>query len=123
MVSPHQCAFLRPLAENPKLSVTLVVDELTSKDRTNCGWASPSLGKVRFVVAPDSAQIDSLLEEDAVHVISGFRFTKRLQGVAHRAARRRLRYGILTEGMDSAGWRGRVRECLYQYERWFHGSR
>ncbi|MDR1895709.1 MAG: glycosyltransferase family 4 protein [Prevotellaceae bacterium] len=105
-------AFLRNLAEIH--SVILVSEIKMNKMRIKHGFYIPDFGKVRVLVAPDSKQINDLLEEkEAIHIFSGIRAFKMPSEVFKLAVKRKLFIGVFSEPFNWMGIKGKLRFLKY----------
>jgi glycosyltransferase involved in cell wall biosynthesis len=112
MLSIHQSAFLRNLAENN--DVVLVAEEEIDELRKKQGWIVPDFGKVKIIVAPNQEQINNLLEtKNSVHTFSGVNAFPLISSVFRLAVKKGLRIGIMTEPFDWYGIKGKLRFIKY----------
>lgn len=125
ILSPHQSAYLRALAEFGH-DVHLFVEQEELLERRAMGWPRPDFGHVRISVAPSDAEvmvaIDRGLETGACHIVSGIRGTPLSTRVLAAVHARGARLGILAEPGDPRGLRGWLRKGLYarDAQRWSH---
>ena len=116
ILSPHQSAYLRALAEMGH-EVHLIVEQPTLPERDAMGWDHPDFGHTRITVAPDEATIAAILDDGAVrgayHVVSGPRGTRLALPVLRQCRARRLPVGLLCEAGDHRGVPGILRRVLY----------
>jgi len=121
-----QSAHIRSLAARPGHEVTLVAETDLYPERRALGWAVPSFGQARVLVAPDDAEIGRLVEErpsESVHIFT----TIHAYRLVHRALRRAIRtealVGIFSESGDFRGWKGLARLAVGRRNTLLYGRR
>lgn len=119
ILSPHQSAYLRALAENGN-EVHLIAEQSTLPERRAMGWERPNFGDARLTVAPDPATITAIIDDGAArgayHIVSGLRSTPLSLTVLRQCRARQLRVGLLCEAGDPRGMQGVMRRALYMRE-------
>ncbi|MHB9131979.1 MAG: glycosyltransferase [Armatimonadota bacterium] len=124
IVSPHQSAVIRALADRVK-EVVLVASEEMTADRTAVGWQAPDLGKADVVIAPSKAEISILSRQsprESVHLLGAARLQP-LGKLAFKSAKQAgARIGMISEAADHRGWRGVGRRMKYVAERFTTGQ-
>lgn len=119
ILSPHQSATLRALAEIGH-TVSLIVEQSALPERHALGWVPPNFGPVHITVSPDQATITAMLEDGAVHgayhVVSGLRSTPLAYTVLQHCRAKQLPVGLLCEAGDPRGIYGVLRRVLYTGE-------
>ncbi len=113
-LSPHKLALFRALATDPRvLSCTYVSQQGLSAERRAQGWAVDGLDGLDIRVAPDAAEIDTLMAgaagRDAVHLFSGIHAPPLVAVGIAAALRHGARFGLMSEPRASEGARGVVR--------------
>ena len=119
MVSPHQVPYIRELAQLGH-DVTYITTEPMSPDRRELGWPELSLGTIPIILNPDTSTVAELISTStpgSVHFIAGARGTPLGRLVAKECKRHCRRVGIVTEGPDTRGPGGIVRQVIYSLER------
>jgi glycosyltransferase involved in cell wall biosynthesis len=112
ILSIHQSAFLRSLAEMH--DVVLVVEEEITEQRKQHGWKVPDFGKTKIIIAPDSQQINELLNtKDAIHTFSGVDAFPLVSHVFRLAVKRKQTVGIMAEPFNWFGLKGKLRFVKY----------
>ena len=123
ILSPHQAAFLRELAELGHEVAVVATEEMTP-DRKSLGWQRPDLGKAEVMTSPSEVEIANLVKrssDDTVHVLAGARWTP-LGAIATKACiANRSRMGLLSEAADPRGLAGIARRVKYTGERIWRG--
>ncbi len=115
MMAIHQSAHIRALAARPDLDVTWVVEEAITPDRVEQGWPVPDAGKAMIVVNPGDAEMDALLHEapdNSVHVFTGIRPYPMVWRAYKKSRSLKTRRGLLVEGGDHRGAKGKLRRAL-----------
>jgi glycosyltransferase involved in cell wall biosynthesis len=114
VLSIHQSAFLRNLAESNK--IILVVEIKITEARKKAGWNIPDFGNTEIIIAPNQQQIRALLNQsDTIHVFSGMQSFKMPSMVFKLAVKKRLRIGVILEPFDWIGWKGKLRFIKYYF--------
>lgn len=123
ILSPHQAAFLRCLADSGH-EVTVVATESMTRDRLALGWKVPDMGRARVVIGPDAVETRRLVEsspKEAIHVIAGARWTRLGNRATQHCLASGRRLGIMSEGPDPRGVLGYGRRVKYMMERYARG--
>ena len=123
IISPHQSAAIRALAERVEEVVLVACKELNA-ERRDIGWSIPDLGAARVLVAPDARTVEDLVCEmpgERVHLLGAARWHPLgRQAIAH-CRRTSARWGLIAEAADSRGWRGLARRVKYTLDYWTVG--
>lgn len=121
IMSIHQSAFLRNLAENNV--VTLVVEKKVSEDRLKHGWTIPHFGKTIVIIAPDNDCIQNLLNDsEYVHIFTGIQSFKLASEVFLLAVEKKLKIGVQLEPFNWLGIKGKLRFLKYLYLRFKYNN-
>ncbi len=117
ILSMHQSAFLRALAETNGNKVTLVVAQKEEFGRGKQGWLQADFGKCEIVIAPSENKLFSLTEaRDAIHVFTGLRsFPMVVHAFKHSCRKEGLRRMVYSEPWRADGWRGFFRYLRYRW--------
>ena len=120
ILSMHQSAFLRSLAEIDGNEITLVVATKAEEGREKQGWREPDFGKCEVVVAPSEQRLFSFVEtRDAVHVFTGMcAFPMVERAFRHSCGIAGLRHMVFSEPWRADGWRGFLRCFRYRWLAW-----
>lgn len=125
ILSMHQSAFLRELAEHQGSDVTLVVADKAERGRAKQGWRQPDFGKCRIVLSPDEHSLREVLSlRDAVHVFTGmcaFPMVKRAFKMSCSIPG--IRRMVYSEPWRADGWRGKLRWLYYRWQAWKYTSK
>lgn len=120
VVSIHQSAFIKALAENN--DVTLVAQEEIDAQRTKEKWSVPSMGKAKILVNPDDHIINKLIEgTDVEHVFSGINAYPMVYKAFKRAIKKNLSVAVMMEPYEWAGAKGLLRQWMYRILFWRYG--
>lgn len=121
IISIHQSAFLRNLAEYHK--VILVFEKEVSSDRQLQGWSLPDMGKVIFINAPNKDHILSILQKEkkAWHIFSGFGDIKTIFDAFKIAIKLKCKIAIMAEPFRWFGLKGKIRYGKYMFFRLLYG--
>lgn len=112
IVSIHQIPFLRELA--CEHNVTLCVEQAMSSVRRKEGWEMPSSDNFDIIIAPDSRQIDEMMDRANVkHVFSGINSYPMVYAAFKKAAARNLDITVLAEPYNPYGLKGVFRRLKY----------
>jgi glycosyltransferase involved in cell wall biosynthesis len=125
ILSPHQSAAIRALAETGH-DVELVACEEMSSDRSGNGWSRPDLGPTRVSIAPSDAEIRKLCRSRAgnsVHILGGAHWTPLGAAAMRECFAADARFGLLSETADPDGWKGAARWLKWTAERLVRGRR
>jgi glycosyltransferase involved in cell wall biosynthesis len=110
--SPHLSAFITGLAiADPMIEVVGVFAGTISPDRHALGWRDPDMSAVTVIERPSPSMIRQIAERDAqhsVHVFGGVGIPL-LRGGLHAVAGRGALLGLMSEGRDDKGFRGKLR--------------
>lgn len=77
------------------------------------GWESPDYGQSSVYIDPSEGIVNSLLREKAetsIHIFSSLTSNRAINKTFRRAARMRLVLGVLSEGRDWRGVKGKLRQ-------------
>ena len=108
IISPHQIDFLREVSKI--YDVTLVIDEAQDTYRKNDGWGIPDFSFVRMHVKPNAQVLNQLFQnKEDVHVFSGIDSYPIVQTGFKLAIKKNVRIGLMSEPMDWAGIKGKLR--------------
>ena len=120
ILSMHQSAFLRALANIDGNKVTLVVAAKAEFGRDRQGWLEPDFGKCEVIVGPSEEQLRSFVElRDAVHIFTGMcAFPMVERAFRHSCGIDGLRRLIYSEPWRDDGWRGFLRGLRYRWLSW-----
>ena len=125
MPSPHQAPWISALAGlMPDGEVTGVFLKELDPQRLAMGWSPPDYGQARVLMAPDRSTVDQLLHcetERTVHLFSSMVHISELNAAFRHALSSSASVGILSEGRDSRGWKGALRQVhSILHERSYH---
>jgi hypothetical protein len=124
ILSPHQSAPIRALAELPSVSVTMVGMEIMSPERVALGWTTPCFGKATAVESPTFEEVGRIIEENGpacVHLLSGWRGLRMGWELLRELEKRSARIGLVFECPDPRGWKGLLRRACYLKDHLVHG--
>lgn len=114
VISIHQSAFIKALADRHR--VTLVVEVAIAESRRKEGWGVPDMGNAEIVIAPSQDKIEELLaDSDAFQVFSGIDAFPLPAKAFRMAVRRDCDISVMMEPFDPRGWRGLFRHVKYCY--------
>ena len=112
ILSIHQSAFLRNLAENNE--VILIIERDYSIRFQEYGWPIPEIGKVHVLCAPSEEVIQNMQEsQNNIHCFSGIDTCKLHYKAFKTAIKRKCRVGIMVEPFNYLGWKGKIRFLKY----------
>jgi hypothetical protein len=113
ILSIHQSAFIRALAENKK--VTLVTAEEVSADRIAQGWHTPNFGQAKLIIAPDLVAICQLIENNtqSIHVFSGFFAVPMIRLACQKVFALGQKSYFILEPFENQGVKGILRYVKY----------
>jgi glycosyltransferase involved in cell wall biosynthesis len=127
MISMHQSAFLRALAEHEHCKVSLIVEENLSPEREKMGWKIPDMGKATVVSFDDVPDWKAVFNKEpsikSVHVFSGINAYPRIHEVFLYAMKQDCSIGIMAEPLNDAGAKGKLRLLSAWYKRLRFGSK
>lgn len=116
ILSPHQAAHIRALAEHPACSeVVLVVEQEMSEHRRKLGWSVPEFGNTKVIVSPDVLTVRRLIDHNnaqSVHIFSGLRGTPLVRRALDLCLSTDAKIGIMSETGDWIGVKGLIRLLL-----------
>jgi glycosyltransferase involved in cell wall biosynthesis len=115
MLSIHQSAFIRQLAED--FEVTLIVEREIEELRLKDGWNKPNFGKARIIIAVKRNVIEQNLCPDSIHLFSGISAYKMVNTAFGFAIKRNFKVGIISEPFDWIGLKGKLRFLKYYWLR------
>lgn len=119
VLSPHQSAYIRALANKKNIEVILIAEKDISKCRKNMGWSIPNIGNVKISICPEKAEIFQILKEnerESVHIFSGIRAYPLIKSAFLKSLSFDLIRGILSESADLRGIKGVFRLGLGKLE-------
>src|SRR4029434_7121112 len=99
ILSPHQSAFIRALAEMGHL-VTGAASRTMDQERTAMGWQVPWLKPARVVLNPGASGVRELVNSGAagsIHIVAGARWTPLGNHATRCCFASRKNVGILSE--------------------------
>lgn len=150
--SIHQSSFLKAIAKSGNV-VTLIVTEPLSERRLRMGWSEPLLENVNVIDISREKKNDwqSIIESNCslstLHIFSGIDAFPGVQKALDCAVNKKCNVAVLSEPMDSRGWKGKLRllrgywhkskynrkisfllgigdKAVFQFHRWgFHESK
>jgi glycosyltransferase involved in cell wall biosynthesis len=113
MISMHQSAFLRSLAEQKSVKVTLIVERRILEARLKMGWKIPELGNVDILSFEDNidwrALINKSKSEESVHIFSGIPKSGKMKKAFSFVIKDGTKIGIMAESLDERGFTGKIR--------------
>jgi len=126
ILSPHQSAYIRALANKKNIEVTLIVEKDISRWRKDMGGSIPNFGNAKILIRPEKAEIFQILKEtehDSVHIFSGIRAYPLVKAVFLQSLSFNITRGILSESADLRGLKGVFRLGLGKLEAFrFHNK-
>ena len=127
MISMHQSAFLRALADHEYCKVSLVVVENLSLEREKMGWKIPDMGKVTVLSFDDitdwKAEFNNKPMVKSVHIFSGINAYPRIHEVFLYAMKQECNIGIMAEPLNDTNTKGKLRLLSAWYKRLKFASR
>lgn len=112
ILSIHQSAFIRNLAENNY--VTVVVEKKFNEERIKQGWTIPDFGKALLIISPEVESINSLLsDKEIIHVFTGIKSFKLASQVFILATKQKAKVGVILEPFNWIGIKGKLRFIKY----------
>ena len=117
MVSQHQAALVRELANLPGYDVHYVAAEAMDEARARMGWVKPDLGHAKLAIAPNKSKIAKLVhgfDEKAIHLCQGFRGNGLIAETLPLLAQRNARIGVMMEAVDQRGLKGFLKKPVYR---------
>lgn len=112
IISIHQSAFIKALAENHE--VTLVAEEKLDKQRVSESWNIPEMGNAKVVISPSDTEIESLLADENVNnVFSGIDAFPMVYSAFKRAVALNRNITVMAEPYDWTGIKGTLRRFKY----------
>ncbi len=125
ILSMHQSACLRKLADHPGMEVTLVVAEETETGRDRQGWQQPDFGECCIILSPDEQKLQELTSlHDAVHVFTGMcAFPMVERAFKMSCAIPGMRRMVYSEPWRADGWRGKLRWLYYRWLAWKYSGK
>ena len=120
IISIHQKTFLEALAKQPRVTkVFMVVEQEISPYRKNMGWEIPTINGVEIIRSPDEAHVKKIFADnkDAVHLLGGIRVGKMMTMAFDAGAAQGAKMGSLSEPYNKDGWKGKLRDLKYRYQR------
>ncbi|WP_134090042.1 glycosyltransferase family 4 protein [Olivibacter sp. XZL3] len=127
IVSIHQAPFLNALADEPNLSVFLIVGESLSEFRKGMGWTEPTLhSRITLIRFDDQIDWKDLINKncgsDCLHIFSGIAAFSNVHKAFKYSVRLKCRIGILSESLDLRGRKGLLRNIRGYYHRFIYGK-
>jgi len=119
-----QSAMIRNLANEPEISVTLVIESGLPARRQEMGWQHPDFGGAELIVAPGENTIERLIRQypsRSVHIFSGLRVSPMVWLALRKAIGARVTIGVYSESGSWFGLKGRLRLLQSQYDIWRYG--
>ncbi len=116
MISRHQAALVRALADMPEMHVTYIAAEDVDERRARMGWTAPDLGNAVVQIAPDEhsiARLAASFDWDAIHICQGFRGNGPIEAALPVLAGRGARIGVMMETVDQRGAIGWLKGPAY----------
>ena len=117
ILSMHQSAFLRALADCADMDVCLVVADEAELGRDKQGWLRPDFGKCRIIMSPNEQELqDLVVQRDAVHIFTGmcaFPMVERAFKLSCSISG--FRRMVFSEPWRVDGWRGKLRWLYYNW--------
>jgi glycosyltransferase involved in cell wall biosynthesis len=107
-----QAATIRCLAALRGVEVTVITESGIPNWRLECGWSLPDYGNAQIVIGPSSSEQERLLSSiDCfdVNIFSGVVAYPLIARAFHASLNAPTLRGIMSEGADWRGWRGRLR--------------
>jgi hypothetical protein len=120
IISIHQKTFLEALAKQPAVSkVMMVVETDITPYRKDMGWEVPRVENVEVIVAPTLQKIQDIFRENrsAIHVLGGVRVGKMMTMAFEVGAKQGAKMGSLSEPYDRSGFKGKLRDLKYRYQK------
>lgn len=118
ILSIHQSAFVRALADWPGIRVTFAYEEDLPESRKAMGWTIPNYGAAQLVDVRDQVQWNRLValnDLDTCHVFGSYFRLPRAYAAFRHLRHAPCRRAWTTEAFDYYGWRGWLR---LQRARW-----
>lgn len=118
VLSIHQSAFVRALAEHRDLEVWFAYEEDLPPSRTTMGWTIPDYGQAKVVDSRDPVvreELVSMGDRATVHVFGSYFVLPEAYAAFRRLRRTNSRLIWTTEAFQFRGWRGWIRT---QRARW-----
>ena len=100
MLSIHQSAFIRALADFPYHQVMIVVTNELHNDRAKLGWNIPDLGQAEVILHPSPAQAKRIITQnvsDAAHIFYGVNSDKLVRNAYCQADHAGCLVGLMAE--------------------------
>lgn len=119
IMSIHQSALLRNLADFPKTEVILVVWDEIPTNRRKYGWHIPDFGKTKIVMKPPLQEQQELLStnvSDTIHIFSGTRGHPKIWNALRFGHSTGITYCIQSESQKSIGVMGWLRLMRNRYD-------
>lgn len=112
VISIHQSAFIRALAENN--DVSLVVEKKIDNSRKSDGWSVPSMGNAKIVINPSDDDLKALLASSHTeHVFSGIDAFPLVYRAFKTAVSLNLEVSVMAEPYQWQGFKGILRRLKY----------
>lgn len=116
MLTLHQSAPIRALAEMPGCEVIWVVQNTIEPRRAALGWPVPDAGRAQVVVAPDRQEIAELVSEAperSLHILSNVRHPHLVRKAFAACSASKVRMALMAERPGVLGLPGIARFVVY----------
>jgi len=121
ILSIHQSALLRNVANMPEFDVMLVVEQEADPERLAMGWHRPDFGNCKIIIQPSDRLIVNLIEQDikeTVHIFSGINPITMAYKAFKQAIKLGANIGVYAETVNWLGIKGKmrwIRDRLYVF--------
>ncbi|MDA7733975.1 glycosyltransferase family 4 protein [Candidatus Pelagibacter sp.] len=114
--TPHMGALSATLA-NRGFRVFFVANKRLSKERAQLGWETPTLGKGKFILAPNKNRVKQIalkVPKNSIHFSGGLHGNGLIKNAQYVLRARGLKHWVMMETVDDSRWHGPIKRVLYR---------